>query len=52
MAMQSTLDPTVKETHMLIGSDKVHGTAVCCCSCAIGEAPQWKAVTTRLAGPR
>jgi len=28
MAMQSTLDPSVRETHMLIGSDKVHGTAV------------------------
>ena len=28
MAMQSTLDPSVNETHMLIGSDKVHGTAV------------------------
>jgi hypothetical protein len=28
MAMQSALDPSVRETHMLIGSDKVHATAV------------------------
>jgi len=26
--MQSALDPSTRETHMPIGSDKVHGTAV------------------------